>query len=118
MIPFKIFFGMPRDQARYNYLHRKMRIVVEMALGLFKGRFRLFKSALRHHSPEKMALLISACIVLHNWFIDHGDTTVLSETQEWMRVGGDELATPDSSVSEEEAAKDRRNFIKEYMTTL
>ena len=118
LTPFRIYYGMPRDEARFNYLHSKMRIVVECALGLFKGRFRLFKGPLRHHSPRKMARLISACIVLHNWLIDLQDACVPDMTESWMHIGGDIGIPQDQNVDIDEAAKDRRNYIKEYMKIL
>jgi hypothetical protein len=40
LIPFDIAPNMPMDEALYNYLHSRTRIVVEMAFGLYKVNFR------------------------------------------------------------------------------
>jgi hypothetical protein len=118
MTPFKIYYGMPRDEAKYNYLHSKMRIVVEAALGLFKGRFRLFKVPLGHHSPQNMTRLISASIVLHNWLVELSDTTVSDDQEGWMHIGGDLVPEGSQNAVGDGLARARRNFIKEYMMTL
>lgn len=116
MTPYKIYYGMPKDEARFNYYHSKMRIVAECALGLFKGRFRLFKNPLRHHCPNKMASLISASIVVHNWLIELGDQSVQDEREPWMHIGDN--APNFATEADAFTGIDRRNFIKEYIKTL
>ncbi|ETV67589.1 hypothetical protein H257_16188 [Aphanomyces astaci] len=70
MTPFEIRHGMPQDEAHYNYIHSRTRTLVERAFGLWKNKFRMFKSPLDHHTPQEMARLIETNMILHNWIID------------------------------------------------
>ena len=43
MTPYPIRLGMARDEASYNYLHSRARMIVEMAFGLLKMKFAILK---------------------------------------------------------------------------
>jgi hypothetical protein len=70
LTPYPISPHMSQEDKDYNFLHSSTRMRVEMAFGRLKSRFRLFKASLNQKTPEKMAEMIEACLVLHNWFID------------------------------------------------
>jgi hypothetical protein len=66
MTPYPIYFQMPDEESNYNYLHSRSRIVVEMAFGLWKNRFQIFKRPLNWKKPEGMSRMIEATMILHN----------------------------------------------------
>ncbi|XP_054091718.1 putative nuclease HARBI1 [Zeugodacus cucurbitae] len=60
-------------EVRYNKLHAKARNTIERAFGVLKSRFRcLSKHPILHYSPEKAAMIIYACTILHNILLKHG----------------------------------------------
>ncbi|OQS07662.1 hypothetical protein THRCLA_20094 [Thraustotheca clavata] len=77
------------DEAKFNLLHSRTRIVVEQAFGLWKGKFRIFKQTLQMKSPQKMAMVIEATMVLHNWIIDYESSPMAPNASEWMHYTGD-----------------------------
>jgi len=70
LVPYEITSVMSRADATYNYKHSKTRIVVEMAIGLLKGRFRRLKSAINQKDSDSVVKVIVAAFVLHNLLID------------------------------------------------
>ncbi|KAF0739178.1 hypothetical protein Ae201684P_012872 [Aphanomyces euteiches] len=72
--PYPIRTSMPDDEAHFNLLHSRTRIVVERAFGLWKNTFRIFKTPLLQSNPAQMAAIITATMVLHNLFIDFDDS--------------------------------------------
>lgn len=52
----------------YNIHHRKLRSLVERAIGLLKARFRCLLGKL-HYDPLMSGYIIYACTVLHNFLI-------------------------------------------------
>jgi len=53
------------EQRRFNRAHRRTRFIVECAYGVLKKRWPCLLG-LRFRSPGKCALVVKACIVLHN----------------------------------------------------
>jgi hypothetical protein len=57
-------------QKLYNKRHRKLRSLVERAIGLLKARFRcLLKERLLRYDPLMSGYIIYSCAVLHNFLI-------------------------------------------------
>lgn len=57
----------------YNIRHRKLRSLVERAIGLLKGRFRcLLGERKLHYDPLMSGYIIYSCTVLHNFLIGEG----------------------------------------------
>ncbi|KAF0702872.1 hypothetical protein AaE_015662 [Aphanomyces astaci] len=46
MTPYTIYSDMPQDEAHYNTIHSRSCMVVERAFGLWKNKFRVFKTEL------------------------------------------------------------------------
>ena len=91
MTPYPIASDMPKDEAHYNYIHSKARIIIEQTFGLYKGRFKIFRSPLAFSTPEKMAMVIEVTLLLHNWIIDlQDDAKVDIQPEKWMYIGGDD----------------------------
>jgi hypothetical protein len=101
MTPYPITLNMPDNLANYNLTHSRARIVVEMAFGLFKGKFRIFKKPLDIKTKEKAGKVIISTMILHNWLIDSGNTVQDNDiaVENWMHLdaadhnpptGGDE----------------------------
>jgi hypothetical protein len=88
MIPYPITPNMPNKVANYNLVHSRARIVVEMAFGLYKGKFRIFKKPLDLKSKRKAGQCIIATIILHNWLIDCGSEEVAEviTIEDWMNI--------------------------------
>ena len=119
MTPFSKFFGMPDDTSHYNLVHSRTRIVVEQAFGRWKNVFRVFKTDLLHRTPQEMARVIEATLVLHNWFIDFKlsaeDLELPEQYEDWMHVGGD-ITLPDlTGLIDGDEAMACRNRIKNYL---
>ena len=115
MIPYSIYPGMPQDEADLNYLHSRTRITVEMAFGLWKNRFRVFKAALNWQKPEMMAKPIESTIILHNWLIYLEDDQEEVDLEDWMLIGSRSL-NDDAGLMVGEDAKYCRDLYKEYFT--
>lgn len=67
LTPFSVV-ATPAERA-YNDAHSKTRIIVERSFGSLKSRFRcLDKSGgILLYKPEKVAKIVVACVVLHNF---------------------------------------------------
>ena len=72
MTPFK-GPNQPPQNVRYNTIHSVTRQVVERAIGLLKGRWRLLQGTLNMTGDEVMVDTILACCVLHNICLSHDD---------------------------------------------
>ncbi|KAG4072195.1 hypothetical protein HA402_014424 [Bradysia odoriphaga] len=58
-------------KAEYNRIHRKLRSLVERAIGLLKARFRcLLNERKLRYDPLISGCIIYSCSVLHNYLID------------------------------------------------
>jgi hypothetical protein len=53
-------------KVHYEKQHSRTRITAEVALGFFKGRFRILKRALGIKSMQTASNTIDSCMVLHN----------------------------------------------------
>ena len=121
MTPFAINYGMADDEAHYNLVHSRTRIVVEQTFGRWKNIFRIFKNELDHGTPEEMTSIIEATLVLQDWFIDFtvDDSQIgnMPQTLEyWMHIGGDMVYEHERNLIDGTAAANIRNIVKEYLT--
>ncbi|CAK5129533.1 unnamed protein product, partial [Aphanomyces euteiches] len=121
MTPYPIVESMAADEAKYNYIHSRSRMVVERAFGRWKNKFRVFKNELMHHSPHDMAHLIEVTLVLHNWFIEYdGEISNFEEQRpfpEWMHIGGDIVHIDELNLVSGSSAERARDFIKEFIAS-
>lgn len=66
----------PHEQQRMRNFNRRLaliRIRVEQAFGMLKGRFLSLKDLGRHHNIDNAYKAIEAIMVIHNLGIDWGD---------------------------------------------
>ena len=86
MKPFKDKPNNPRRVRHFNYTLSATRAVIENANARLKNKFQRLKF-INIRSVERARLIIRACIILHNFIIEH-----------------------DTAVDREETARDRRNL--------
>lgn len=70
--PFKDNGHLTRRQRRFNYFQSSIRVVIEQAFGILKGKFR----RLRYLNMKRIDLIptvITACCILHNVCLEEGD---------------------------------------------
>ncbi|KAH9098052.1 hypothetical protein LEN26_016762, partial [Aphanomyces euteiches] len=122
LTPYPIRFNMHEEEAHYNLVHSRARNCVERAFARWKNKFRIFKSDLTHHTPEEMARLIEATMILHNWYIDlqevfEGPGLELEDVpqEEWMHIGGDKILAGTEHRVDGNEAEDRRHLVRDYL---
>ncbi|KAH9121548.1 hypothetical protein AeMF1_006791 [Aphanomyces euteiches] len=117
--PYPINLEMPDYKSHFNLIHSRTRMVVEQAFGLWKNTFRVFKTPLLHDTPEQMANLVKATLVLHNWFIDFKSQLdrlrIPRISRDWMHVGGDFVYPDELNLVDGHGARAVRDTIKEYL---
>jgi len=64
--PFKVYGNLSDSETNFNDLHKKGRIIVANAFGLFKGRFRRLKYFTEQTDLVELSMLITSSCVLHN----------------------------------------------------
>ncbi|ETV64339.1 hypothetical protein H257_18758 [Aphanomyces astaci] len=119
MTPYTIYSDIPQDEAHYNTIHSRSRMVVERAFGLWKNKFRVFKAELLQHRPSDMARLIEVSLVFHNWFIEFNEELDNFEPEffpEWMHTGGDTVFDEELNQVDGAPAKRARDMIKLYLS--
>lgn len=79
-------------ERRFNFALRRTRFVVENALGILKSRFQCLKY-IRVRDPKKAAMIVNACIILHN--------ILVSSRIETEDMGFTELPITESSIPDE-----------------
>lgn len=83
----------------FNKRLSSIRIRVEHAFGLLKGRFPSLKEFGRHDDMAEAYKAIEALMILHNICIDFGDKPEdiwdFDATDEWTDDGGSEMEDPD-----------------------
>ncbi|KAH8029956.1 hypothetical protein HPB51_006162 [Rhipicephalus microplus] len=58
--------------SKFNHVHSKQRVVIEIAFGLLKGRFRRLDKIDVNSIPQAVEIVMAAC-VLHNLARRHGN---------------------------------------------
>lgn len=100
----------------YNKLHRKLRSLVERAIGLLKARFRclLLEKKLRY-DPVMAGYIIYSCTVLHNFLIENkypvNDINPIFENYD---IDFEEVDAVDISYDELQGGIRMRDDIAEY----
>eukprot|EP00961_Rhodomonas_salina_P203376 2744142-Rhodomonas_salina.1 len=72
--PFTRTERLSEDQKNFNFYLSQVRIEVECAFGILVQRFGIFWRGLRA-GLANASRIVSACVRLHNFCIDEGDTT-------------------------------------------
>ena len=88
MKPFPHTSTLTWDQQCYNYRLSRARIVIENAFGRLKRRWRCLLKRL-DVKPDNLALVITACCVLHNICENHGEEF----DSDWLDDISDDLAS-------------------------
>ena len=88
-------------------------MLIECAFGLFKCRFRLFKTTLINNSTDEMGSLISASMILHNWYIDMDG---LPDESEYIdHVENDIELNQNNLELERDEIESIRDVVKNYL---
>ncbi|RHY02429.1 hypothetical protein DYB36_008482 [Aphanomyces astaci] len=115
LTPYPIVSNMGEAESHYNLIHSRTRIIVEQCFGLWKNKFRLFKKPLEFQSPQQMALVIEATLVLHNWIIDLDPAATQPDEREWMHLNGDILLPCERYTIDSVLAQVTRDNVKNYL---
>lgn len=67
--------ALPPDKDAFNYYQSSARIEIECAFGLLCRRWGILWRPLPSERLARTTRIITACAKLHNWCIDHGDST-------------------------------------------
>jgi len=94
-------------QGRFNWAHRKTRMLVEQAFGVIKKRFYILATGIRFHKMKNASEIIIACFVLHNLCILHGDQGEVDDTAD-EPDDGLQLAPADDQMN---PANPRNKFL-------
>jgi hypothetical protein len=118
----------PHDEAthgivsNFNYLHSKTRIVVECTFGSLKGRFPILKSELQSKDFGMDGIIITACVVLHNYCIRHEDRSIeLIHEADPISFAADSIEVRDIEEevdADDEGTNDNMNNDPEYIKGL
>jgi hypothetical protein len=111
--PYKIELGMSTPNSHFNWIHSRTRMTVERSLGLLKGKFRIFETALHGNSPQAMVKVIQSSMILHNWLVDAGDNIESFQLEPWMHI--DPVPTDEIDLVDGEAASKTRDLIREFL---
>lgn len=84
LTPFKQHQVLTREMRKYNTVHSSMRMKVEIAIGMLKGRFRRLKFVESNDITKVCSVVISACI-LHNICILNDDLVDVLEDNQPLR---------------------------------
>ena len=72
----------------YNLRHSRLRVVVEMAFGGLKKKFRILRGSAPEYSLERQILIIYACTGLFNFILAHSGKQVVWSTEEKQALNG------------------------------
>ncbi|CAI2190083.1 3462_t:CDS:2 [Funneliformis geosporum] len=99
--PFSNFDILTHRERKFNKIHSSMRMVVEQAFGLLKGRWRILLKEVNCTDLERITRIIHACCILHNICINNGD----------LLSSEDEIKDDNSEENDEENEDDEEIFI-------
>ena len=91
---------------KYNNIHSSVRVVIERAFGLLKGRFRRLQK-IQSRKVEFIPLLIMSACILHNFCLKNND--FFEETFIYI---DDEVTTNDTRQSDSGAANKRDAIVR------
>lgn len=75
LTPYKDNGFLNEIQKNYNYIHSSTRVIVEQAIGLWKGRFRILRY-INMYKTEEIPDILLATAVLHNICLNMNDDDV------------------------------------------
>ena len=100
----------PGPIAAFNYKHSRTRIVVECAFGLLKARFPILKTELQSKDLGMDGVLLTACVVLHNYCIRHESNSI--ELLHQADPGEFVQATEENVSEQDEDTQENAEYIK------
>ena len=109
--PFQFSSSLTPQQKTFNYRLSRARVVVEIAFGRLKARWRRLSKEIEM-DVKNVPHVIAACCVLHNTCEIHGD----SFNEEWLQEI-DLMDQPDSAMNAQfpsRAANDLRTTLMNY----
>jgi len=113
MAPFKNTGKLTEAQVKFNNTLSKMRVVVEQAFALLKGRFRRLK-CLELRDPIKLNQTVFMCCILHNICLSECDLDDLLDVPEEVTEDEPEADFDELSKTEGEI---KRNWLTDYIST-
>jgi len=120
MKPFAHSLTLSREQKHFNYTLSRARVVVEIAFGRLKARWRRLSKRMDIHI-DNVPHIVTACCVLHNCCEVHGD----SFNEDWLQQDDDDSIETDiphddhhySSSSSSREGVAIRNVLVEYLSS-
>lgn len=106
LIPFKDCGNLNNENKKYNNIHSSVRVVIERAFGLLKGRFRRLQK-IQSRKVEFIPLLIMSACILHNFCLKNND--FFEETFIYL---DDDVTTNDTRQSDSGAANKRDAIVR------
>ena len=113
MTPYTISPTMTQSESTYNYIHSSTRMVIEMAFGLLKGKFAVFKTPLTLKTHSLQGKMIVAAMVLHNWLIYYNEPE-----DENIIIDNEGYDVNDQAIENEDEGLYIRDALKDYLQEL
>ena len=117
MKPFTHSPTLTHEQKQFNYRLSRARVVVEIAFGRLKARWRRLSKQMEIHI-DNVPHVVAACCVLHNMCEVHGDTF----NEEWLQDNSpdDTDVTHDHHSSSSSSSREgvaTRNVLVQYLSS-
>jgi len=118
MVPYKNTGNLANAQVKFSNTLSKMRVVIEQAFALLKGRFRRLKS-LDIRDPIKLNQTVFMCCILHNLCLNEPDLEELLETRNPADEDEDELPPlPDPETTAKAQGEQKRRWLTDYINNI
>lgn len=65
-------FGLTKVESQFNYCFSRMRVKIEIAIGVLKQRFQILKKK-TSYDLGKVNKIFMVCCVLHNFLLNNGE---------------------------------------------
>lgn len=102
-------------ERHFNKILSSMRMIVEQAFGILKGRWRILSKELYCVDLERIVKIIHACCILHNLCIDNGDL-LLEDIEINDETEEDNVESENITDDEERIAGiQKREYLANYL---